>query len=193
MWLEEVKKIWRSGPKAHKRAKGAQGESMRGGVWGASPRKLYKFWNANHGIWWHLASLIGSWHPACTKRNYIQKGKLFLMFSQIQSTSNTSLIQITYILKQLSKVETVNFTTSSWVYLSCTSLLEDLGIPVICNGFVWGEVPSFSFFNGLFTDQRSKHQHITVCRWDVQHGLHTQTSIKKQTRWLASHCHSPRS
>ena len=58
------------------------------------------------------------------------------MFSQIQSTSNTSLIQIMYVLKQLSKLETVNFTPSSWVYSSCISVLEDLRIPVTCNGFV---------------------------------------------------------
>ena len=32
MWLEEVKKIWKSGPKAHKRTEGTWGGDMRGGA-----------------------------------------------------------------------------------------------------------------------------------------------------------------
>ena len=56
MWLDEVKKIWKGVPPSH------------WGIWGASPRKICKFLDANHDIWWHLASLIRSWHTACTKR-----------------------------------------------------------------------------------------------------------------------------
>ena len=113
---EEVKKTSeKNGPKIHKCAKGASGKSMRGGVplllvGSAPPPKICKLLDANRDTWWHLASLIlvGFWHSRILhvpKESSIQKGKLFLMFSQIQSTSNTSLIQM-YVLKQLYEVET---------------------------------------------------------------------------------------
>ena len=64
MWLEEVKKIWRSGPKAHKCAEGAWGQSTRGGaplswgggVWGPPPEKFASFFMQiiASGDIWHL-------------------------------------------------------------------------------------------------------------------------------------------
>ena len=190
MWLEEVKKIWKSGPKAHKCTKGAREESTRGGCpplvggggLGVLPRKICKFLDANHGIWWHLASLVGSWHTACAKRNYIQKGKPFLMFSQI--------VHIKYITYS----NHVHFKTvvQSW---NCNLYHQQLGVFILHFGFGrsqdsshlqwfcgWG-LPSVSFFDGHFTDERSKDQHTTVCRWDVHMAAwpHTLTSIKTDT------------
>ena len=94
-----------------------------------------------------------------------------------------------YVLKQLSKVETVNFTTSSWVYLSSISVWKSWDSSHL-QWFCVGGGASFSFFDGLFTDQRSQtptyyHMPGRCTAWP-----HTPTSVKNgHGDWLVTAIH----